>query len=230
MHRFGFTLGVTVLATLLAASACSKPEVVVHDLDKLGEQGPGVATPDEMVTAIKTAATKKNLPALQALVYAKGLNKNEVIGMNALFLSMTNTPIESVDFIDDLAVLKNPGYGEWRFYLFNPAKHQKLVDERTAYLEKLAAVDPADKKTEIKPPVDMIEAPEPPEVPGTPTVRPVGLVRVAMKGLGKKTTMSNELYFLIGKPEKGETLYLGTITYMIPPEPTDSTENVNATQ
>ena len=91
--------------------------------------------------------------------------------------------------------------------------------------QHLAAVDPADKKTEIKPPVDMIEAPEPPEMPGTPTVRPVGLVRVAMKGLGKKSTMSNELYFLIGKPEKGETLYLGTITYMIPPEPTDSTDS-----
>lgn len=196
----------------LGAGGCGSKTVVVPDLEQFAEQGPGVESPEALVKAFTSAVKSRDYAALQALVFHKDLTPKERQKFNTQFLELVNTQLMEATFIEPLTVFKNDSLTEWSWYLYRPELHEKFVIATRDYRERLANLDPSEKPDSIKPPAELLDEPVKPEVPGTPNVRPLGLLRTVVQSTGKPAFLS-ELVFLVGKADKGESIYLGTVIY-----------------
>ncbi|MBL8826437.1 MAG: hypothetical protein JNM18_05590 [Planctomycetaceae bacterium] len=196
----------------LGVGGCGSKAVVVPDLDQFAEQGPGVESPEALVKAFTSAVNSRDFAGLQAMVFHKDLTKKEQTALNTQFFELVNTKLMEATFIEPLAVFKNDSLAEWAWYLYRPEVHEKFVLATREYRERLANLDPSEKPESVKPPAEMLDEPTQPEVPGTPNVRPLGLLRAVVQSTGKPAFLS-EIVFLVGKADKGESVYLGTVVY-----------------
>lgn len=217
---------------LVLCAGCSKKPIEVGDLTKFADQGPGAASPEELVDMVKNAAARRDMAALQQLVFAKGMTDDNRLTLNAQFLSLVSSGVKSVDYLDDLAILKSPAMADLAWYVYDPAKHAKLIEASQAALEKSIAQANAEstpdgaakntpaKQSDSESAVEAINEPIQPENPGQPNVKPVGALIVRLPDLGK-APIANQLVYLVGKAPKANSLYLGLI---LPPpeEPTAS--------
>ncbi len=196
----------------LTVWGCGSKTVVVPDLEQFAEQGPGVESPEALVKAFSAAVNSRDLAALQALVFHKDLTAKERQAFNSQFFELVNTKLMEATFLEPLTVFKNGSLSEWSWYLYRPELHEKFVLATRDYRERLENLDPSEKPDSIKPPAEMLDEPVEPEAPGKPNVRPLGLLRVVLQTTGKPAFLS-EMVFLVGKADKGESIYLGSVIY-----------------
>ena len=186
---------------LLLITGCSKPPVTLEKLSDFVESGPGVSTPEELVTAINAAVKAKDIPAMQRLAYSKPLQNTDKEMLNAQFLSMVNSEVQLVEYYDVPKILADSGMENFAWYVYDPDKHAK-------YVMPAEESDGAANQVSDKPP-----APLAPETPLIPTVNFTGAVIVRMKDVpGKKAAGPHNWFaFPIGNPDGSKSLYIGLL-------------------
>ena len=210
---------IALLGLLLVG--CKKSALTIDDLTKFAPQGPGATSPADMVTAIQTAIEKRDIGALQSLVFADKLTDDERRVFNSQFLTAINEQPATVTFIDDVTVLQTRSLADYAWFVYEPARHDKLINPPAP---PPTIAKPADD-TKAEPPPEPIDMPTAPENGATASVKGQGVILVEMRPL-QASMLANRLEWLIGTPPKQTATYLGVVR--VPPAPGSETPANNS--